>query len=279
MTITVFCIYRKISAIDTFFQPHSTIQKRERISTITTKFHCQFLLPLRRSRSVYLYSTSTVFFFSKDDVNNNLDVRHLCYVINNASNTDPLNPLRAAMDWVNSFVPQTSTVAGQFDNDYWAMISELRSTSFDYKHAALRVWIWMTCNEVGFFQTTDHGKSAFGSMVPLNYYIDMCTDMFGDEVKIGFVRKNNHAARRRWGDADSYNASNIVLLNGELDPWHVLGTYVNIPKQHQLPVLIKGAAHCSDMYPKRSGEPEDLDDVRKTIDEQVAIYLHRSDDL
>ncbi|MFH4980040.1 hypothetical protein AB6A40_006749 [Gnathostoma spinigerum] len=137
----------------------------------------------------------------------------------------------------------------------------------------------MTCNEVGFFQTTDHGKSAFGSMVPLNYYIDMCTDMFGDEVEISFIRNNNLAARRRWGGADSYNATNIVLLNGELDPWHALGTYVEIREQNQLPVLIKGAAHCSDMYPKWKDEPKALDGVRKIIEEQVAIYLQSKNDL
>ncbi|MFH4982567.1 hypothetical protein AB6A40_009276 [Gnathostoma spinigerum] len=137
----------------------------------------------------------------------------------------------------------------------------------------------MICNEVGFFQTTDHGKSAFGSMVPLNYYIDLCTDLFGDEVKIGFVRNNNLAARRRWGDADSYNATNIVLLNGVLDPWHALGTYVKIPEQHQLPILIEGAAHCSDMAPEWSGESKALPKVREQIEKEVAYYLRRNDDL
>ncbi|MFH4981541.1 hypothetical protein AB6A40_008250 [Gnathostoma spinigerum] len=62
-----------------------------------------------------------------------LGVDRLCFAINKSSNTDPLDPLRAAMDAINAVRLQTGKVAGEFDNDYWAMINELRNTSFNYE--------------------------------------------------------------------------------------------------------------------------------------------------
>ncbi|MFH4982289.1 hypothetical protein AB6A40_008998 [Gnathostoma spinigerum] len=72
--------------------------------------------------------------FENNYTTGGLDVKHLCDAINKASDNDPLEPLQAAMKWANAFYPQTSEKAGQFDNDYWEMINDLRNTSFNYKH-------------------------------------------------------------------------------------------------------------------------------------------------
>ncbi|VDL71883.1 unnamed protein product [Nippostrongylus brasiliensis] len=54
------------------------------------------------------------------------------------------------------------------DNSYDNFITYLRETMlFSGDMASAVLWTWQTCNEFGYFQTTDTGKTFFGSPVPL----------------------------------------------------------------------------------------------------------------
>ncbi|KIH54483.1 hypothetical protein ANCDUO_15372, partial [Ancylostoma duodenale] len=67
---------------------------------------------------------------------------------------------------------------------------------------AARGWMWLCCNEVGFMQTTEGG--IFGATVPLQYYIDMCTDMFDASVTMDYLVPRNKAAQTYYGGSDKY---------------------------------------------------------------------------
>lgn len=43
-----------------------------------------------------------------------------------------------------------------------------------------RQWTYQTCTEFGFFQTSNQKDSAFSNQFPLDLFIDMCTDTFGN---------------------------------------------------------------------------------------------------
>lgn len=45
---------------------------------------------------------------------------------------------------------------------------------------AFRPWYYQTCSEFGWYQTTDSGKQPFGSKSPLEFYLRLCQDIFGD---------------------------------------------------------------------------------------------------
>ncbi|RCN29897.1 hypothetical protein ANCCAN_24337 [Ancylostoma caninum] len=64
--------------------------------------------------------------------------------------------------------------------------------------------MWLCCNEVGFMQTTEGG--IFGKTVPLQYYIDMCTDMFDASVTMDYLVPRNKAAQTYYGGSDKYTA-------------------------------------------------------------------------
>uniref|UniRef100_A0AC35FSN4 ShKT domain-containing protein n=1 Tax=Panagrolaimus sp. PS1159 TaxID=55785 RepID=A0AC35FSN4_9BILA len=55
----------------------------------------------------------------------------------------------------------------------------------------------------------------------------------------------------------NYTATNVVLPNGDYDPWHALS-----------------AAHCADMYPPYSDEPAGLNATRQIIIREVGYYLN-----
>uniref|UniRef100_A0A914PYB8 Uncharacterized protein n=1 Tax=Panagrolaimus davidi TaxID=227884 RepID=A0A914PYB8_9BILA len=62
---------------------------------------------------------------------------------------------------------------GMFDynqHTYRDAVNYLNYTSFeDLFRAAMRSWFWQTCNEFGFYATTDSGNSFFGSKIPLKF--------------------------------------------------------------------------------------------------------------
>lgn len=42
-----------------------------------------------------------------------------------------------------------------------------------------RQWLYQTCTEFGFFQTSTQDHHLFGNTVSLEYFTDLCTDVFG----------------------------------------------------------------------------------------------------
>uniref|UniRef100_F1L2M0 Serine protease n=1 Tax=Ascaris suum TaxID=6253 RepID=F1L2M0_ASCSU len=205
------------------------------------------------------------------------NVRNMCNAITSSTSTDPVIQMRAIIDWIYTFYPSDD---GTIANRYSDLIGLLSNTTFDdengSENAAMRGWMWLCCNELGVLQTTDHGRNIFGNMLPLNYFIDICIDAFGDTVNIVSIRDNNLAFRNRYGDANNYKAKNIVLPNGSFDPWHPLGTYENYPELHQKAILIEGTAHCADMYPAWSEEPSTLAPVRAEIEAELEYFIKES---
>ncbi|VDK59666.1 unnamed protein product [Anisakis simplex] len=198
-------------------------------------------------------------------------------------------------------------------NSYQDIIEPLKNTTFDDENgneraisAAWRAWIWISCNQLGLMQTTSSGRNIFGSMLPLkygikheflisakipfsgtknssfrsafskwifSYYIDACVDIFGDTLSITTIRDNNLALRSNYGDATDYTVANIVLPNGSLDPFRLLGTYADYPVIHQKTMLIDGSSHCADMYPQWSGEPPALASARAEIQKELEYFI------
>lgn len=50
----------------------------------------------------------------------------------------------------------------------------------DDVYYTVRQWYHQTCTEYGYYQTTNSNKSIFGKLFPLNYFINLCTDLYGD---------------------------------------------------------------------------------------------------
>ncbi|TKR58870.1 hypothetical protein L596_030258 [Steinernema carpocapsae] len=99
----------------------------------------------------------------------------------------------------------------QMDNDYAHTISSYQNVSFDGSNAAGRGWMWLCCNEIGFLQTTELGKNIFHDLVPMNYYMQQCTDMFGPTVGPTFVRDHNYETQKYYGGVDYFDATNLFL--------------------------------------------------------------------
>ncbi len=72
-----------------------------------------------------------------------------------------------------------------------------------------------------------------------SFFIDLCTDVFGPQITVDTIDGSIDAVTQMYGGRSGYKATNIVLPNGSLDPWHALGIYSN-PDNSVVPRLITG---------------------------------------
>lgn len=88
-----------------------------------------------------------------------------------------------------------------------------------------------------------------------------------------YIENRIRVAEESFGNYWDYAASNVVLTNGDYDPWSALGANASYSERHQLAIRTTGAAHCAEMYPAYSGEPEHLAETRETVKDQVRFYI------
>ncbi|VDM41994.1 unnamed protein product [Toxocara canis] len=159
--------------------------------------------------------------------------------------------------------------------DYDGMIAQLKVETYDESgsSAADRSWVWQTCTELGYFQTTDLGHNIFGSVTPLNLFVDICTDTFGPAYTVDVIERSIHETRKYFGGRDHFRGTNVVFPNGDIDPWHALGLYSHM-EPSIVPILIHGTAHCADMYSPRPQDLPSLDEARKTIESNIKKWLY-----
>ncbi|EYB94811.1 hypothetical protein Y032_0167g135 [Ancylostoma ceylanicum] len=133
-------------------------------------------------------------------------------------------------------------------NNYTDYIEFLRTAQkYGPQSATMRLWVWQTCTEFGFYHSTDSGYSIFGSPTPLNFYTRTCVDVFGDQYNTAAIEKSVRMINKFFGGRDKYEGSNVVATNGDIDPWHALGLY----KSNDASVvtfLLNGSSHCADMF-------------------------------
>lgn len=129
------------------------------------------------------------------------------------------------------------------------MIDELRNiTDFGVQSVGMRSWTYQTCSEFGYYQTTDSENQPFGDLVPIQFYLDMCRDVFGfdfppriDETNINYGGKNPIG-------------SNVLFVNGGIDPWHSLSITENLSDSITAIVIPLGS-HCENMSPAGPNSP------------------------
>ncbi|MED6274835.1 hypothetical protein CHARACLAT_020454 [Characodon lateralis] len=123
-----------------------------------------------------------------------------------------------------------------------------------------RQWVYQTCSEFGFYQSTDSPNQPFTGF-PLGYQVKQCASFYNisaEEVAEAVAQTNEY-----YGGYD-IRSSRIVFPNGSIDPWHALGITQDITAE--LPaVFIKGTAHCANMYPAGSEDLPQLSEARDHI--------------
>ncbi|XP_053176096.1 thymus-specific serine protease [Scomber japonicus] len=176
----------------------------------------------------------------------NITIQVLCGVMADTSLGDPYARYAA----VTRLMLETFSI-NCLDASFNSNLKAMTNTSWDGPAASGgRQWVYQTCTEFGFYQSTDSPNQPFAGF-PLPYHVKQCMDYFNvsaEQLAEAIVQTNEY-----YGGYD-IRSTRIVFPNGSIDPWHALGITQDITAY--LPaVFIKGTAHCANMYPAR---PQDL---------------------
>ncbi|CAH0746146.1 unnamed protein product [Diatraea saccharalis] len=118
------------------------------------------------------------------------------------------------------------------DYSYDNMIKELRNVTWGGDEA--RQWMYQTCTEFGFYQTSSAEVEVFGDAFTLDFFIQQCEDVFGKKFNKEFVRNAAAWTNSKYGGLD-VSVSRVVFVHGSVDPWHALG--ITVTKDNDAPAI------------------------------------------
>ncbi|XGW08656.1 hypothetical protein V3C99_011183 [Haemonchus contortus] len=196
---------------------------------------------------------------------NGLGIPKACEIMTNTSLGDEMDRVKLVLDW---YTTMTGGEVGCYPNSYSDYLKKYQNTSYtDIDDVvATRSWIWQTCTELGYFQTTDYGtNSIFGSTIPVDFFSDQCIELFGPDYTLTETYRRVDIVSKKYGGATAYRGNKVVFPNGSIDPWKSLGLLVGNSDNDIDAFLIDGTAHCADMYPASPNDKPSLTAARSRI--------------
>ncbi|KAK2587879.1 hypothetical protein KPH14_003976 [Odynerus spinipes] len=156
------------------------------------------------------------------------------------------------------------------DTNYEKFVSNFRNVSWEVK-GVTREWFYQTCTEYGYYQTTNSKISIFGTLFPLDFFVKLCVDLYGDYYNGDYLESRIRRTNLLYGGS-APDLSNVIFTNGDVDPWHALSVLEDLNESTKA-ILIKGSSHCRDLYSDLPTDPPDLIRARKVIREAISKWI------
>lgn len=209
--------------------------------------------------------------YNKDNRNNsamaNMTIESACDILTNDS-------LGIAIDRLAILSTKILNASKEkcLDYMYNKMIHKLRNITWANEEAeGGRQWMYQTCTEFGFFQTSTARPKLFSETFPIDFFVQQCIDVFGPRYNIHLLNSAINRTNILYG-ALNLKVTNVVFVHGSIDPWHVLG--LTKSSNPQMPVIyINGTAHCANMYPSSKDDPPQLKTARVKIGNLINQWL------
>lgn len=176
-----------------------------------------------------------------------------------------------SIDTLMDAVAKEASSFGVSYSGYW--YKTLQNTEIDINSAG-RQWMYEYCTEFGFFQTPNHTFPLRSEEMNLEWWLDYCRRVFGDD----FAAPADHAVNHYYGGLD-IKGDNIFFLNGSEDPWQYAAmTSIKHPHTFQSTmksILIEcdSCGHCVDTHSPTEGQPEALTRAQHEVANTVAMWL------
>ncbi|UIZ23510.1 hypothetical protein KXD40_007886 [Peronospora effusa] len=150
-------------------------------------------------------------------------------------------------------------------------VEVLSRDQFDRKSSA-RQWVYQTCNEFGYFQTTTSTRSPFHALravTQANVGTEICKRVYNMNVAPDVA-----GANLDYGSL-GIEVEGVTFPSGTIDPWHALAVQ-NSTRLHSYSseaVFIQGTAHCADMYYPNEKDSSQLQWAHAKIAARVDSYM------
>lgn len=211
--------------------------------------------------------------YNKDNRNNsamaNMTIDSACDILTNEKLGIPIDRLA----YLSTKILNASKERC-LDYMYSKMIHKLHNVTWASEEAeGGRQWMYQTCTEFGFFQTSSARPILFSETFPVDFFVQQCTDVFGPRYNAYLLDAAVNRTNILYG-ALNLKTSNVVFVHGSIDPWHVLG--ITSSKNAQMPAIyINGTAHCANMYPPSANDPPELKAARVKIGNLIKQWLNQ----
>ena len=143
-------------------------------------------------------------------------------------------------------------------------------------HEMLDYWGWQTCNEFGFYQTCEVGSKCFFAqgynLLPRDD--SFCLQEWG--ISPAQIQANIDATNAHYGALRpdvAHNATRIMYVNGDVDPWSGLGI-LSSPAPTLPTLIVSGASHHAWTHPSTPKDQPSVVKARGLIRKQVAAWLN-----
>ena len=156
--------------------------------------------------------------------------------------------------------------------EYNDMIQEMSSEVVE--PFGMRSWIWQTCTEFGFYQTCGDNCPFASHFHSIDMDLEICSLLFN--ISSTDVYDNVQSSLDQYGGKDflTSGASNILTVNGNVDPWSVLGLEESDSTSYKLPVkMVPGASHHFWTHPVKDTDAVEIVQIREYIHSTVMTWL------
>ncbi|XP_022195098.2 putative serine protease K12H4.7 [Nilaparvata lugens] len=178
-------------------------------------------------------------------------IADMCKILTDPNESDPLQR------FVNC---NTKLLGTEFctGSSYKDSVKDLKTTSYEEADNH-KQWRWQTCNEFGYFQSSEKDDSLVGANVPYTLFSQTCRDGFSKGLTDKVINNNIDETNSMY--KGKTKISKVCYVQGSYDPWKALGLDAS-----QGAIVIEGSSHCGDMHSPHEDDPQSLVDGRKEID-------------
>lgn len=82
--------------------------------------------------------------------------------------------------------------------------------------------LYQSCNELGWFHSSDSIHQPFGGSFPLDVFNQICGDVFGENFNNASVYRNSDRLNVVHGGLNP-EVTNVIFTHGKIDPWRTIG--------------------------------------------------------
>ncbi|XP_030239775.1 putative serine protease K12H4.7 [Drosophila navojoa] len=151
------------------------------------------------------------------------------------------------------------------DLSYDAIMKVLSDTR--YNGNMMRQWIYQTCNEYGWYQTSSSIAQPFGTKFPLALFITMCADLYGPQFGESFIEDRAAETNEYFGGLTP-EVENVYFSHGQLDPWRAMGI-----QDEKQATIIPEHAHCKDFGSISNNDTPEMRASKERVAELVREWL------
>jgi hypothetical protein len=176
------------------------------------------------------------------------------------------NHVQGIANWV------LTQVRSCVNGNYTKFVSQYREYEWTgAKSDASRQWLYQTCAEYGWYQSSGSEYQPFGSSFPADLYVRACSDIYGTHFTPQQVESNVQRSNIIYG-AMSPGVTNVYFTQGQLDPWRPMGIQEDYNESSPARV-IPLASHCGDLGSISAYDNEEMVASKLLVKSLVASWL------